>query len=116
MSKQRSKPFCGVSRETIPTTGAAVRSSKPDLAQQRPLAVPLAGEVGRRIVIEEVGIGRRVPVVVVDAVDDPDQPVGAGAQQAVEPEAVLRGLDLAGEGAADRRQRVGLEEARCSGS
>ena len=41
----------------------------------------------------------------------PDQAVVAGAQQPVETEAELGRLDLAGVGAADRGQRVGVKDA-----
>ncbi len=57
------------------------------------------------------GIGLRAPLAVVDAVDDADEMVGAGAQQRIEAEAVLRRLDLPGVGAAHRRQGVGVEQA-----
>ncbi len=85
------------------------------LALRQLLRVERGGRIGRR----QAGVGRRVPPVGVDAVQDPHDVGRTLLQDAVEAEAVLRRLHLARVGRADGRHHVtegdaGLEEADLS--
>ena len=112
-----SNPFCGVSRPTMPNSGTSGRTAQAGLLLQRRLARRLAGQVARVEVRRQVRVGRRVPLVGVDAVQDADQIAAAPREHAVEAAAVGAGLDLARVGRADRRQqRAVVERAPWSGS
>ena len=105
-------PFCDVRRLTTPSTKAAGSASRPNRACSAAL---LAARRARRLRVEargEIGVGRRIPHRVVDAVEDAGQHAGALAQQAVEPHAVLGRADLRGVGRRHRGDPVGEREAR----
>ena len=93
-SASRSNPFCGSMRPIIPSTTRSSSGSKPDARQQvapgrRPCR-RVAARVGRR----EGRVGRRVPDLRVDAVEDPEEPVAERAQRPVQahPERGRQGL------------------------
>ena len=67
-----SKPFCQTRREVTPTTGRSGNSGSPKRAQQVGLAGGLARRVLGRVRPRDVPVRARVPLVVVDAVQDPD--------------------------------------------
>ncbi len=79
--------------------------------EHRRLGVALAGQIAG---VERRGqerIARRIPFVGVDAVQNADQVRGAGAQDAVEPEAERRRLNLLGVAPADGRDRPRVVDA-----
>ena len=79
-----SKPFCHTSRDVTPTTRQVGVLGEPEAAQQVGLARGLAGEVRGRVRLRDVRVVARVPLVVVDAVQDPEHVARAGAHDAVE--------------------------------
>ncbi|OQC35578.1 MAG: hypothetical protein BWX64_02394 [Acidobacteria bacterium ADurb.Bin051] len=90
--------------------GNLVSGLHPHPLEQRPLHPRLAGEIGGAVMVGEVRIVPRIPVAVVDAVDDPDQARGPLAEEAVEPEAALGGEDLAGVGLAHGGEQIGVPD------
>ena len=81
------------------------------LALQALLAVFLAAQGEGAVVGVDHGILLGVIVVHVDAVEDAHQVVAARAQQALQPLAVVGGLDLLGVAGADGRDLVGVDKA-----
>ena len=73
-------------------------------------ALPL--EVAGGVVGGEVAVGGGVPFGVIHTVKDAGEHIGAVTQAAIQAEAELRGLDLAGVGGADGVQGVGELYAR----
>ena len=59
----------------------------------------------------QVGVGRGVPLSVVDAVDDAREVVLPLSEEALKAVAVLGGLDLAGVGVRDRGEPRGVKDA-----
>ena len=84
-----SRPFCQSSRVTIATSGTSSRCGRPARACSARL---LAGAAVERVGVEvggQVPVGRRVPDVVIEAVEDAVDVEVAVAQQAVEAAAAL---------------------------
>ena len=79
--------------------------------EQRHLVAQLAGEIVRVVVEGQVAIDRRIPVVVIDAVQDAADRVAAGAQVRVEAVTALGCTYLLGIRRADRRHRIRVENA-----
>ena len=71
------------------------------------LADALAREIAGRIALRNQLVYVGTPFAVVDPVQDAGQHTRAGPQGAIEPEAVLRSLDLAGVSGAHSIERVG---------
>src|ERR1019366_84594 len=82
-----------------------------EFQQELTLAGGFAGEVRGRIPRRDEGVGLRVPIGIVGAVEDAGEDAGAGAQAAIEAEAEFGRLDLAGVGGADGTQGVGELDA-----
>ena len=68
-------------------------------------------EIFRVILLGDIGIGLRVEIIVIDAVDDPPQVVGPGSHESVQALAVKRGLDLLCVGAAHGGDGVRIYQA-----
>ena len=107
----RSKPFWCTSREMMPMSGHVRLGGEAELLEQGPLARRLPRLLGLVEGGGDVGIVPRVPLLVVDAVQDAHEIVGAGPHHAFEPLAELRGLDLAGVGGRHRGHDLGEEQA-----
>src|SRR5436189_5073959 len=79
---------------------------------QGELALSFAGDDGGDIVMaRNVRIGRRIPILIVDAVDDAGELARATEQHALQPAAVIERLNLAGIGRAHGRQSIGMYDA-----
>ena len=79
-------PFCQVSRLTTQKRMPSPRS-RPKRCSMRALVRGAELQACSAVAGDEMRIGRRVPDVGVDAVDDAGEHVAAGAQQPVEPHA-----------------------------
>jgi hypothetical protein len=79
--------------------------------EQGRLVALLAREVAFVEVVRQVPVGGRVPLGLVEAVQDPPQHVAPGPQVAVEAHPVLRGLDLPGVGGAHGGDGPGVQDA-----
>ena len=66
-----------------------------ELGQKLAFAHPFPLEIVHRIAGRDQGIGLGVPLAVIDAIEDAGEDIGAGAQSAIQAEAVLGSLDLA---------------------
>ena len=88
-----SKPFCVAKRETMPRIGVVSSRLQAEGVEQIGAAGGFAGEIVGGVVGGEVGVGCRVPLRVVDTVEDAAQIGGAGAQHGVELLAELRGFE-----------------------
>src|SRR5581483_8602894 len=75
------------------------------------LADLLAGELFGGVPSRDEGVDVGTPFAIVDAVEDAGEVGGAGAEGAVEAEAVLGSLNLAGVGRADGAEMVGESNA-----
>src|SRR5579862_7857918 len=82
------------------------------LVLQRRLAARLAGEIACVVVGGQKWVGRGVPLLVVDPVQDPPQARAPRAEHPVEAFAELGSLDLARVARAHRRGRVGEQYPR----
>ena len=104
---RRSKPFCGSSLPIIPRTGPSSVGSKPirfsRSARRGGLAAQVLGGVGRR----KVAIGRRVPNLRVESIEDAEVAVALRPQRPVEPEAQRRRQRFAGIARADGVDHLG---------
>ncbi len=76
----------------------------------RLLADGLAGQVRRRVPGRYVGVRGRVPVVEVDAVQDPDQPVPEPHEHIMKPESPGVGPEFEGMGGAHGRGHIGEDQ------
>src|ERR1019366_4570635 len=82
-----------------------------EFQQELTLAGGFAGQVGGRITRRDEGVGLRVPIGIIGAVEDAGEDAGAVAQAAIEAEAEFGRLDLAGIGGADGTHGVGELDA-----
>ena len=82
-----------------------------EFAQERGLALGLAGGLGRGERLREMLVGGRIPFVAVDAVQDAAERAGASAHDFVEAVAEGRREDLLRVGRADGDDLVGMQDA-----
>ena len=61
--------------------------------------------------LRQIAVVARIPIVVVDAIEDADHRGAARAQDRIQPHAVFRRLDLARVGWAHGRDQVGVRDA-----
>ena len=103
----RSSPFCVTSRPVIPNSGTFRRCGSPNerwsAALQRRLPVELLG----RVLGGDLGVGGRIPLALVDAVEHADEPVAELEEDVVQAEAAAGRPELAGLGGAHRGDEVG---------
>ena len=84
---------------------------EPEHFEHAPLRRRLALEVLHAVRLGQVRVAGRIPLLVVDAVQDAHQLRRALAENAVEPEPVLRGLDLLGIARAHGRDHTAEDDA-----
>ena len=111
-----SKPFCHTRREVTPTRGRSGNSGRPKARSRSALHAALSPRGPGRVGPRDVPVRPRVPLVVVDAVQDAHHVGRPRAHDPVEAEAVLRPLDLARVGRGDgvhqlREDRPALQVA-----
>ena len=80
--------------------------------EQRLLVQLLAAQIFARVAMREESVAVRAPLVLVDAVEDPEEHVRALAQVGIEPDAVLRPLHLARVAGAHRGDGIRVEQPR----
>ena len=111
-SARRSKPFWRSSRPIIHEDGPVVGGIQPELLQQRAHGTPPSGPILAGVIGGERRIGRGVPEVGVEAVEDPEEPVALGTQVAIEAHPERRRERLGGEARADRVHQVRTRRSR----
>src|SRR5262249_35746783 len=75
------------------------------------LALSLAADISRRVARYNPRVALRIPNLIVDAIQDTAQAVGAGAQDAVEAHTEIGRLDLARIAGADGGDAIGQHHA-----
>src|SRR5436853_4028011 len=85
-------------------------------SQQVAFAFALAAEIVNRIARRKIMVAFRTPLVVIDTVENADEIIAAGAQQAVEFITILRRLNLLRIARTDRRQAIRKDEAGFQGT
>src|SRR5262249_15816652 len=98
-SKQRQLHVGGISQQS-------------QLPKQRPLGLCFAAQVARGVPSRQRPILGRIPLPIVDAVEDADQARAKFSQQSVESTTQLRRLDFSGVGGGDGREPVREDQPR----